>query len=218
MQYQSMLNDAINKIEACHEANLLDELEAMLLADETIATEGKKKAAEIIGHILGAFDQPVLEPQNILNFAALTLQYATLAESGVVFPLFINQQRENLRVMYIDNELFLLQGIDTIEAIDDEMMRELYAHSRQADGFPVIPAAHLLHFIALYQEIEDISIAISDFCFALNSEVFCSDFSLQEVHFVGHGIPKETRAMLESIWRSQRLDSVSYNAIIKGLK
>lgn len=207
-------------VETFARGDILDVLHGLIFSQEPVnedEIEARKIMLNAMEIEMGEGNQMVLDDDNIIPIAAISLNYAMLSKMNFEMPLFVNQVRENIQVSWVSDTTFAIMGFDFINALDTDTLKDLYNCSRTMDGYALIYAEDLLELIRCYAEDQDITLAVGEFIYYLKDSSMLSDYSLVDTDFVGNGLDDLSNEVLYSMFVSQRLDMLSYNTLKKGL-
>lgn len=218
MKYQDIVDSAYKKMQEMASLECFDEVYNIVNSEKSDNTELYQEACEFLGFVVGESGYVIIEDDNAQSLAAFSLVFCSLAEDGQSYPIFFNQERENIEVQYLTDDLFILSGIESIYPVEVELENQFLNTLNQVKGYHLISYSSILTILDCYKKIGDINIAIADYIQLIrrDDELLCN-FNISDVAFVGNS-SNQVNQVLKEMYQRDRLDSLSHKIIQKALK
>jgi len=211
-----LFDNAYFKLKEMSKLSCFSEVYNILNSLEAESIEEYKEACSFLGFSIGESGNIIIDNNNLLQLAALSMVFASVSEENAFFSIFFNQKRENINIKYLSGELFLYNGIDSEVELESEIEYRFIKTMRTINNYKIISFSSILEILKFYIDIEDIGISIGDYIQSVKRDGnLLEDFSLTETELMkeNHSI-----GILNNLYTSKRLDVISFETIIKSLK
>lgn len=218
MTNTSLFNEAFSKLEKIHNTPCFEEIENIIFSRNANSQELYNEACEYLGLEVGETGHVIISDSQVLNVACITMAFAYIVDGDYEFPLFINQQRENIIISHLHDNLFAFANLQAITSIDGDLFSRFLSTLKFASGKYIIDSDALLLLIEMYLEIGDIQIAFSDYIFSIkNDRELLYDFSIDLSTLHRQTYDDKPYVALRGMVESQRLDRCSLDILNRGL-
>lgn len=163
MQENTNYDVIYNKLAELSNRDCFEEIDTVIFQNQYRNKASLKEIADYFGFELNENFSFLIDGSSRLKLALISMIYMQLSEEEISYPIFLNNNKENIQLFYLENDLFIISGFQLTVELNEELQNSFYDTLRDTQYGYIIDTESIVELLENYDNYNSMEIAISDY-------------------------------------------------------